>query len=100
MSLRLPPNLEEPSRECAVAGHVVRLLPQAKERLRQLCRLEDLRPGRVVGRGERGAEAEGRCCIHFFVGHTPYMYKETPDSEMAWMLQTLSTSSARSNNHE
>lgn len=52
MSLQLPPSLEEPSRERALQGPVFLLLPQAMSRLRQLCSVEELRLGRVVGRGE------------------------------------------------
>lgn len=53
--LRLPPALEEsPSTEHALLeGPVALLLPQAKERLRRLCPVTDLRLGRVVGRGEK-----------------------------------------------
>ena len=53
VSLQLPPNLaEEPSGERALQGPVFLLLPEAMNRLRQLCSVQELRLGRVVGRGE------------------------------------------------
>lgn len=52
VSLQLPPTLEGPSRERALQRPVFLLLPKATTRLRQLCSVEELRLGKVVGRGE------------------------------------------------
>lgn len=61
VSLQLPPNLEEPSRERALQRPVILLLPQAMKRLGQLCSVEELRLGKVVGRGEIRYLNPGSC---------------------------------------